>query len=341
MTNFTRHRLSQLQRDSQRIEAEKLLHNQWAGIYEQIESELQNSLEAKRGILSFDTVFLEPKRKNPWEHWIVGEQFKWLNRNAAFTTQMEQHHWCRVLALPRLPFISDYEERKRRIRSIMMYVHLHLWHGVIAGVVFVDPLRPDTGRFDIADLNFVSVPRAQQMFYIPKYYRSVDPVCTLLDANSSTDYLRQVVADFRFTRRSVTWLWYDQWNFSSERLPPYRWNSLRLFFSELYKNNLVCEYCCEPFTLQNFDLDHIMARSLGYPQTIMNLRPIHSGCNRRKQDKLPADSPFNIPGFVEGPHCTPQLISAFERNESPNWLKVVGDTIGERKIIKLFGLDDL
>jgi hypothetical protein len=321
--------------------SERAVHSQWSSIYSQIASGLEETLESQRGIFSLDTLLLEPSKKRQPLHWAEPEQYEWLKVNASLNQRLGHHHWCRILVLPRLPFIPYAEERRRELLGTLAYVHFHLWHGIIAGIVFTDSPQRLPNALALADLNFVSVPKARQMFYIPKYYRSSAPSCTSLERSAATDRLQNALSGLGLNERSVIWLYYDQLNFGADPLPTSRWNALRRFFGELYLNNSVCEYCESYYSRRDFDLDHIMPRSANFPQTLINFRPLHSHCNKRKHATLPPVSPFCVPAFVPAHHQIPAVTAAFDSNAEPRiWTRSVRNQIGERHIIKLFGLDE-
>jgi 5-methylcytosine-specific restriction endonuclease McrA len=313
---------------------------QWAELYNEIKNDVDHYLERGHGVFSIDTLFIDHQdNRKKWLNWLEREQLDWLIQNERFCREIGQYHWYRILVLPYIPTISDAEKRIEIFMYILIYIHLHLWHGVVVGVLFSDTNKL-SDMWSISDLNFVSIPGQQYMFYIPAYYNSEYVHYDKLSGTTAIDRLHFVKNGLKLNRRSIIWLYYDECNFfGRKRLPPWRWKAFRKFFEILYLNNRFCEYCYQEY--KEFDLDHIIPLNHEVPQTIMNFRPIHAHCNKRKNINSRPYDPFCIPSFVPERFQTLILQNIFSKHGKPKWINELQKLDGVKKIISNSGLDGI
>jgi hypothetical protein len=315
-------------------------HAQWEAIYAEIKRGVVQNLDPRHGIFSLDALLLEHAADpNKWFNWLSREQFDWLKQNEAFCRHTRQQQWYRLLVLPEIPYIANAEERKGTFLRMLTYVHTHLWHGIVAGVVFVNVNHRFAKGFNPSDFNSVAIPGARLMYYIPAYYRAESVGCMTLTDSDAVARLSQVKRGLNLSEKNVIWLRYDQCNFIDERLPAMRWQALRSFFAGLYRNNRICEVCTQPFT--DFELDHIMPLSARYPQTIINFRPVHKSCNWSKRAKMPPANPFQVPPFIPQEFQTARLMDLFDKGERPGWIREVSVVAGTNGIITSLALNDV
>lgn len=259
-----------------------------------MEREITNRIERSDlfAVLVADTAIAENYR-NPAKclSWLTASHRAWLIANAEFNAMASRPVFYRYILLPYPSLISSPPRRAALRDTILLHLHLHLWHGVITGIVFFDPRQKEIASV-LADLNFIALPSQRTILDTPAFY-SGENLNTAVYTGAAADRRYNEVRRLLFPsgRHRPIWLHYDEWHFSTTRLTGWRWEALRLFFGRLYGNDLFCFFCHQP--LAKFDLDHIAPVSKGYYQTLINLRPLCASCNKKKADLI-VENPFQL-----------------------------------------------
>jgi hypothetical protein len=262
----------------------------------QMEREIAARIERTKlfAVLVADTAIAE-NYADPWHclDWLTASHRAWLRTNQRFNEMAERLIFYRYMLLPYPSLLRNSEKRRLLIDVIMLHVHLHLWHGVICGIVFVDPRQQKIAEV-LEDLNFIAIPSQQAFLDTPAFYRG-ENLTTSVITGSRAD--RQMAEAERAlsgdgARRPV-WLHYDERTFEGPRLDGWRWQALRRFFQALYGPRMRCAAPDCGVELKSFELDHIAPIGKRYYQTLPNFRPLCVRCNREKGDRLRED-PFAL-----------------------------------------------
>ena len=294
------------------------------------ERELLNHIDISRPaiVLSSDTTIAE-MYDDPWSClvWFRGAHQYWLKKNFEFIEKAKNQIYYRYIFVPHPCFQKNLQKRRILVELIQLHLHLHLWHGVVTGVVFVDPRRNNIKGL-IRDLNFVSVPRHQLFFESRDFFREQDIIFNKLFDNIATKKYTSIISSIAQQKLSPIWLYYNETNFSRDRITGWRWQTLREFFSKLYGPKISCYYCSRENT-ETFALDHIAPISHGYYQTLLNFRPLCKSCNSGK-GAIIGDNPYKLRLLF------PQDLDTVELNrilsEPPSWLGNIVSPTSRREI---------
>jgi 5-methylcytosine-specific restriction endonuclease McrA len=259
--------------------------------------------------------------------WLTASHRSWLRANASFNQMAERQVFYRYVLLPYPSIVRNLAKRQLLADIILLHLHLHLWHGVICGVVFLDPRKTELANI-LEDLNFVAIPSQRVFLDTPAFYRGESlrtSVLTDARANRRLEDAHRVL--FAGGRGRPIWLHYDEANFSRERLQGWRWDVFRAFFRNLYGPSLKCSLCGN--LIGAFELDHIAPVSRGFYQTLINFRPLCAKCNREKSD-IVGENPFQLKLLLSEELGTRELDDIHRL--PPPWLGTVDGPSSARQI---------
>jgi 5-methylcytosine-specific restriction endonuclease McrA len=267
--------------------------------------------------------------------WLTASHRSWLRSNAEFNRRAERLIFFRHILLPYPSVLRNWQKKQLLIDIILLHVHLHLWHGVICGVVFFDPRSAVLANV-IEDLNFIAIPSHHVFLDTPAFYRGESVQTTLLAAQQADQRLASINRLLVGNGRGVPiWLHYDEATFSRKRLEGWRWEALRAFFRQLYGPRLVCIGCRHE--IGRYELDHIAPISSGYPQTIVNFRPLCRACNRKK-GALIGEDPFQT-RILLPPEIRTRELDDIQRLPPP-WLGTLdSSSLTPRTLVRRAALD--
>lgn len=287
-----------------------------AEVLASLEREIPNHIEKSDAfdVLMADTVLAE-NYHNPSEclAWLTASHRAWLKRNLEFNHMAGRMILHRYILLPD-PSLFPNRYRNLLTNIILLHLQIQLWHGIVCGIVFLNPRTRNIAK-DISDLNFVSIPSHRTFFDTPAFYKGGSPKTTILTDMKADARYRHAVRVISSRRSAPLWLHYDEENFSGVRLNGWRWEVLRKFFSRLYGPELFCTRC--HVKLDKFALDHIAPVSKGYPQTIINFRPLCKKCNSEKGDIIDED-PYAVRLLQLSNSMTRELEDI--HRQPPSWL---------------------
>lgn len=259
-----------------------------------LEREITGRIESSDvfAILVADTVIVE-KYSDPKEclAWLTASHRSWLRANARFNEMAERLAFYRYVLLPYPSLVRNLPKRQLLIDIILLHLHLQLWHGIICGVVFLDPRRDDVASV-LEDLNFAAIPSQRSFLDTPAFYRGENPKTSVLTDAKAVRRLKELQSVILAGGRGrPIWLHYDEANFTRKRLSGWRWEALRVFFRSLYGQDMRCAVCGDH--IGAFELDHIAPVSRGFYQTLINFRPLCTTHNRQKGDMI-TQNPFQL-----------------------------------------------
>jgi len=258
-----------------------------------IARDIPNHLERSRvlAIIAADTALFE-NYSDPEKcyTWLTAALRMWLRTNEGFVREVGEAVFYRYMILPFPSIVRNEEKRQNLIDVILMNVHLQLWHGVICGILFADPRRVNS-RTIAHELNFTAIPRAEVFYDAPGIHRAGDLNAQTLRGGQVSQRMRRLHEWLTPRRGEPLWLHYDEANFDGPRLRGWRWDVLRGFFRGLYGPTMYCARCNR--RLGTFELDHIAPHKYGYPQTIINFRPLCKEHNLQKGASRGED-PFHV-----------------------------------------------
>jgi hypothetical protein len=286
-------RLDQRIEDLQRVGPESRLIADQAAVLGEIARDIPNHLERSRllAIIAADTALFENySTPDKCRTWLTAALRMWLRTNEGFVQEVGEAVFYRYIVLPFPSILQNENKRQNLINLILLNVHLQLWHGVICGIVFADPRRIDV-RSVAHLLNFTAIPRSEVFYDAPGIHREGDLNARTLRGALVLGRMKSIHNWLSPKRGEPIWLHYDEANFDGPRLSGWRWEALREFFRGLYGPTMRCETCnC---VLGTFDLDHIAPWKYGYPQTIINFRPL---CKKHNLEKAAerGEDPFRI-----------------------------------------------
>ncbi len=286
-------------KNSDRSELDRIaaLHGRiaaYARVLATLEREITERIEQSDlfAVLVADTAIVENYTK-PEEclAWLTASHRSWLRANAGFNEKAGRLAFYRYVLLPYPSLIRNLPKRQLLIDVILLHVHLHLWHGIICGVVFLNP-KKDKVSGVLADLNFVAIPSQRAFMDTPAFYRGENIATSVIADAKASRRLKEVHRTILGgSRGRPIWLHYDEANFSRQRIRGWRWDALRSFFRILYGKEMRCALCGQP--LAAFELDHIAPLAHGFRQTLINFRPLCRKHNAEKGDMV-SENPFQL-----------------------------------------------
>jgi hypothetical protein len=228
--------------------------------------------------VSYDTITFELFRNlQDAGIWFKGLHREWLKENLEFVQKTSSSVMYRVLVFPYPYAISPYHRKALR-EFIVLNLHVHLWHGVVCGIKFLDPQKyaPD---FIAQELSFSLFPRARSLLDFPGYYLSESVPVNTVEGSDFDRRIRRIQDLMLGDGSHLLWLFYDQEHYAPERLEGWHWKQLRRLFLELTRND-TCPECRErPATA----LDHIgPVASAKFPQILPNFQLLCKPCNSSK-----------------------------------------------------------
>jgi 5-methylcytosine-specific restriction endonuclease McrA len=257
---------------------------------------IANVLTAKTSLVTFDSLLFERFRHlSEARLWYEGLHHHWITANLKFALATQSSVMFRFIVVP-YPYVLKNPYQRHVLReTIVELIHLHLWHGVIGGVIFLDPNI--VSRRDAAEITFLSIPNAKIFFATPGYYEAEREGDKFI--GGLCDLQMRRVHDW-LVQRSLKpiWLFYEDAHYGRKRLTGWHWDQLRRFFVELNRHDF-CPDCRASLDNTSVALDHIAPISKSDPtnqefhQTIRNLRLLCRNCNGRKGNLLIIDPSFS------------------------------------------------
>jgi hypothetical protein len=161
--------------------------------------------------------------------------------------------------------------------------------------------------------NFASLPHADILYDAPGFHSDGGLDLRTIRGSESHRRITGVVRELAGKARPL-WLFYDEQNFSTQRLTGWRWNVLRRFF----------EFLCSPMrcigcgtSIRRFALDHIAPIAKRHFQTLPNFQPLCKMCNSAKGDRE-GDDPFGVRLLIPQ-HLRTNRLDQIMR-QRPEWL---------------------
>jgi hypothetical protein len=304
------------ERELRRIARNHRAVAQQAEVLANFEEDVPNYLDrsASVALVAADTVVFENYRDPQLcLAWLNAALRGWLRANERFNDMSKRSVLYRYVVLPYPGLLKNWYKRATLVETVLLHLHLQLWHGVICGVIFADPRRVTIAEVTKA-LNFLAIPAHDLIYDVPSFYGSDSLRTSILSGSTGTsriDEIRQFVSK----NGKLLWLHYDEANFGGPRLDGWRWDTLRAFFRQLYGPNLSCSGCSR--MIGSFALDHIAPVSKKYFQTLINFQPLCKSCNSAKKD-LEGEDPYRPKIFLPEELSTPTLNDIFRHR--PPWL---------------------
>lgn len=266
-------------------------------------------------VASADTILFEHYRDlNNALIWLHGVHWEWLQVNMELCQKSSGSVYYRYIVLPYPYVLENAAKRRALVDLIVLNLHLHLWHGVVCAVKFLDPSQQNLTKLT-REMNFFVIPEALEFFGLPAYYRSRE-IEQVRFTGVEYEHQQKLVQQWASRPDSeLVWLFYDEAHFERKRLVGWHWAQLRHFFFQLYTANRTCSLCQQRDATQ---LDHLGPWSKGHYQTLPNYQILCGVCNRHKSDLELVDDPFALRVFID-----PRFRSkALERTlrEAPPWL---------------------
>jgi hypothetical protein len=282
-----------------------------------LEKALPSYIDGKStlAIIAADTVVFENyNNPEPALAWLNQALRAWLRTNAQLNAFAEGSIFYRYLVFP-YPFVlENWAARADLIRTILLNVHLQLWHGIVCGVIFADPRRHDLSEL-IRVASFAAMPAHNLIFDLPGFYQSKSIRNQLLEGPAAHLRFEEIRKYFQERRMEPIWLFYDDQNFNGPRLTGWRWEANRRFFNNLCQPGAQCLGC--GVVLEKFALDHIAPVSKGYFQTILNFQLLCGPCNSKK-GTLGGPDPYVVPMLLPNAQRSRELDEIFYQR--PPWL---------------------
>jgi HNH endonuclease len=285
-----------------------------------LERALPNYIDSKStlAIIAADTLIFEnynhPERNLEWLNRALSE---WLRANQSLNLLAKNSIFHRYVVLPYPAVLGNWAARANLIKTILLNVHLQLWHGIICGIIFADPRRYDVKEL-VRVMNFAAVPAHRLIFDVPGFYRSISLNDYVLEGQQARRRLEEIKNYIVSMNMNPVWLFYDEQNFGGTRLSGWRWNEHRRFFNHLYQPGARCLGC--GVLLDKFALDHIAPFSKGHFQTILNFQLLCGPCNSKKR-ALEGSDPYVIPSLISESLRTRDLEQVFY--QKPPWVGLV------------------
>jgi hypothetical protein len=306
-------------------------------VLQEIEKRVETHFDRKSFICCFDTLLYEHyEDTEAYYAWCAGALQYWLLKNSAWTKSLGRYSVFRFIFLPQPNLIRRRSIRYSFLQNVMFNAHLHLWHGVVVCLLFLDPSRYPPMSIS-KDLNITSIPDHDVLLGSVSFYGSNH--LEIFDSVGSKSHARfqRLYSLIRASAYPPFWLWYDQENYSYKRIVGGRWETLRELFRVFEPDPFVCPMCRQP---GNYTLDHILPvadrRGLSNGpryQTLLNFSPLCHSCNSSKQDQVPRITPFSVPEFVPLWCRTDELRRII--NDPPPWLGSVSHLDDTRMLTRI------
>lgn len=283
-----------------------------------LKNQIENVMESNKrfSVIFFDTQIYETHNSiDVAGGWLTGALAEWLEINAQILDTIGHDALYRIVLLPYPHTVANLAKRQLLVDYIRLIMHVHLWHGVICPVYFVDPkTMPDISI--ISKHIFVAMPKNKIFIPMPNFFRADSAYVSTLEGSQAIKAIRDAFCRIGLHRRKPIWLFYDEDNFQDgEKLSGWRWKSQRQFFHALYGTTIHCLLCHS--AISHWCLDHIAPYALGFSQTLLNFQPLCRECNSAK-GTLPVSNPRKIPLFIP-PTVESQHLTSIVENPPP-WL---------------------
>lgn len=292
--------------------------------FHELANELPDFLDSSRlpSYLVGDTIVFEKYRRlSEAAVWLVPPHSDWLDVNVSLVQAARSSAMHRLFLLPQ-PAALRHPKCHALREFINLHLHLHLWHGVVCGIKFVDP-RSNPG-INVDDLHFVHTGTAGVYFDFPGWTGDRETARCRHEGVGVAD--REARLRSAMPGNELIWLWYDEENYTAtRRLSSTRWAAVRDYFYELHDRAPLCRYCGAPAS----ELDHVQSVKSGAAQTLPNFQWLCLGCNRRKGSAT-IDAGFRVPGIVDERLRSDFLTRVFR--EPPPWLGTVSRPANVRDI---------
>jgi hypothetical protein len=298
-------------------------------VLESIHHSLLNHLSNEKGlaVCCVDTVLYELHDEPRFHYaWATGALEHWLGRNQNLILELSKSVLHRFIILPTYSSIRDPFLRSNFLNVVIFNLHIHLWHGVVACVIFLDPRKHNPKELS-KRLNITSVPLHKTIFGSADFYGSNNLDVFQEQGPVARDHFNQLYSVIKESEYTPIWLWYDESNYSQRRLTGAKWETLRSFFYHFEIYPFVCPICKQkgPFTL-----DHVLPIADGHYQTLLNFMGICKKCNSFKRDRYPRFDPYGFPQFIPEKYRSEALRKIL--TEPPPWLGTVSRPSDKRSL---------
>jgi 5-methylcytosine-specific restriction endonuclease McrA len=287
-------------------------------------------------IIHFDTVLYQLYNNEQFHYsWATAGFQNWLARNEQIILEQKQSRVFRYIFVPTVESISNAWSRHNLTDVVVFNLHLNMWFGVVVGVVFIDTRKCPPTNFTRL-LNTSYIPLDKMCFGSSEFYQGKDIRFSIKSGCDTESHIEAISTLVRSSPYRPIWLWYDEANYSRQRLIGVRWEALRKLFYALSEKPFRCPVCKESKSSE-YTLDHILPIADGHHQTLLNFMGICGNCNRLKGDKRGRYDPFGFPQFIPEVHRTVALQSVLTK--PPGWLGNIARPLNRTEIQQLVVLD--
>jgi len=264
--------------------------------------------------------------------WTTLSMDLWLKRNQQILLDVKRSIIYRCIFVP--TFESVDPGKRQLLKDVISFnFHLHMWHGIILCVIFLDPKQfpPSliSKKFDVT-----SIPNQNVVILAKDFYESDTLNISQMNDKLAHDRLNEMRLLIKQSGTKPILLWYDEDNFSPNRMRGARWEMFRRLYLRMEAGSFVCTRCLKRKVLSEFELDHILPIADGHKQTIVNLQGICKSCNCSKGAGYEKYNPFCIPAYVPPYLRNESLLGALTKD--PEWLGKISRPRNMEEAMKVF-----
>lgn len=272
---------------------------------------------------TIDTAFMgaDPTAVGLW-FWLETSLHRLLELSTEAAMESHPYRFHRLFLVPRPDDLKNPWLRQQLRSAIKSILHCHMWHGVVAYVIFL-PARNTRDSRRLASLDFGSLgPRL--VFKTPGFHMEDYSGMQRLEGAAARTIFKEAFS--LLTEGDIKnhhWLYYDDESFETRRRKrDSQWQSIRRFLYSLQSARCSGPDCNRTVPLRrDWHADHVISIAApGGSNVLLNLRGLCGDCNRHKHAMDTREFPFDLAYRMIPPEFASSSIKNSEfGNGPPPW----------------------
>jgi 5-methylcytosine-specific restriction endonuclease McrA len=274
--------------------------------------------EHRSQYFTIDTGFLTPDGFSGMWKWFAGNLHKLVRLSEQIASESVPHRFHRLFIVPDPSEYPNNFQRSLYRRIVQNVLHFHLWHGVVAYVVFIRRSEYDTATMlRASDFGAIG---SRVVYDTANYYARTFRGLKIVEGADANSYITRAFGALhsRDVKRVVR-LYYDPKTFEHARREDKQWENLRKFFYRLQGGICPGPECARRSTFVDAALDHIIHRNASN-NVLLNLRVLCADCNRNKWKSLTHEIPFAAAYEIIPREIATEEIKMITSDSAPPWL---------------------
>ena len=240
--------------------------------------------------VTIDTGFLSPDGFPGMWKWFAGNLYRLIQLSESIARETVPYRFHRLFIVPDPAEYPNNFQRSLYRRIVQCVLHFHLWHGIVAYVVFIKRSNYDTDAM-LRAVDFGSI-GDRVVYDTANYYARSFKGLKVVEGASARDYITHAFNALRAVDLTQTIrLYYDPKTFTHARREDKQWENLRAFLFRLQGSICAGPECARRISFKDAALDHIIHRNIS-TNVLLNLRILCGECNSNKWKSLTHEIPF-------------------------------------------------